>query len=49
MSVPNKLFSYFSTNLYVVGTQKNRLSETPKHMFKLITKEYFIFLRQIFA
>ena len=33
----------FSTKLYVVGTQKNRLNETgsfehPKHMFKLMDK-----------
>ena len=26
--VTEKLFSYFSTNIYVVGTQKNRLNET---------------------
>ena len=34
-----KYFSYFSTKLYVVGTQKNRLNEHPKHMFKLMGKE----------
>ena len=28
--VPKKLFSYFSTKTYVVGTQKNRLNE--KHV-----------------
>ena len=26
--IPKKLFSYFSTKTYVVGTQKNRLNET---------------------
>ena len=26
-----KLFSYFLTKTYVVGTQKNRLNEYPKH------------------
>ena len=25
---PKKIFSYFSTKTYVVGTQKNRLNET---------------------
>ena len=34
-----KLFSYFSTKTYVVGTQKNRLNEHPKQMFKLLGKE----------
>ena len=29
-------FSYFSTKTYVVGTQKNRLNEHPKHMLKLV-------------
>ena len=33
---------------YDVGTQKNRLNETvlhPKHMFKLMDKKIFTFLR----
>ena len=34
-----KLFSYFSIKTYVVGIQKNRLNEHPKHMFKLMGKE----------
>ena len=40
-----KLFSYSSTNTYVLGTHKNHLDETvlsfeqPKHMFKLMGKE----------
>ena len=38
-----KLFSYFSTKTYVVGTLKNPLNVTvlcaPKHMFKLMGKE----------
>ena len=31
-------FFYFSTKTYVVGMQKNYLSEHPKHMFKLMDK-----------
>ena len=34
-------FSYFSTQTYVVGTQKNCLNETfehPKHLLKLMGK-----------
>ena len=27
-SLTKKIFSYFSTKTYVVGTQKNRLNET---------------------
>ena len=38
-----KLFSYFSTKTYVVGTQANRLNETvllsTQNMFKLMGKE----------
>ena len=30
-------FSYFSTQKYVVGAQKNR----PKQMFKLVSKKFF--------
>ena len=38
-----KLFSYFSTKTYLVGTQKNHLNETvplstQKHTFTLIDK-----------
>ena len=48
-----KLFSYFSTKTYVVGTLKNRLDETvlmstpkhPKHMFKLMGKKIITSLR----
>ena len=32
-------FSYLSTKIYVVGTQKNHLDEHPKHMFKLMGKK----------
>ena len=45
-----KLFSYFSTKTYVVGTQKNRLNfkgssfENTKHMFKLMGKEIYALL-----
>ena len=38
-------FSYFSTKTYVVGTQKNRLDELPKHMFKLMDKKIVTILR----
>ena len=31
-----KSFSYFSIKTYVVGTQRNRLTEHPKHMDKKI-------------
>ena len=47
-----KLFSYFSSKTYVVGTQKNRLTaqdgsfEHPKHMFKLIDKKIIASLRR---
>ena len=39
-----KLFFYFSTKTYVVGTQKNNVSmrwffEYPKHMFEMLGKE----------
>ena len=34
-----KIIFLVSTKTYVVGTQKNRLNEHPKHMFKLIEKE----------
>ena len=38
-------FSYFSTKTYVVGSQKNRLNEYPKHMLKLMGKKIFTILR----
>ena len=31
----NQKFIFFSTKLYIVGTQKNRLNEHPKHMFNM--------------
>ena len=34
-----KYFFYFTTKTYVVDTQKNRLNDYPKHMFKLMGKE----------
>ena len=38
--MPNeKDFFYFSTNTFVVGTQKNRLNETPKTYFKIDREE----------
>ena len=37
--IPENYFSYFSTKTYVVGTQKNRLDEHPKYMFKLMDKK----------
>ena len=44
-----KLFYYFSTHTYVVGTQKNRHNETsfehPKHMFKLMDQKIIAILR----
>ena len=43
-SITKYYFSYFSTKTYVVGTQKNRVNE-PKHMFKLMGKKIFTFLR----
>ena len=47
-------FSYFSTKTYVVGTQKNRLTETEtvflstENMLKLMCKKIFTFLRWTF-
>ena len=35
-----KLFSYFSSKTYVVGTHKNCLNETPKHL-KMIGMKLF--------
>ena len=35
----------FLNKTYVVGTQKNRLNEHPKHMLKLIGKKIFKILR----
>ena len=45
-----KIFFYFSTKTYVVGTQKNRLNEmfflsTLKHMLKLMGMKIFTILR----
>ena len=42
------LFCYFSTKTYVVGAQKNHLTETvlfeyPKHMFKQMDKKIIEF------
>ena len=37
-------FSYFSTKTCVVGTQKNRLDEHPKHMLKLMGKKIITIL-----
>ena len=42
--IPENYFSYFSTKVYVVGTQKNSLDEmvllsTPEHRFKLMGKK----------
>ena len=39
-----KYISYFWTNTYAVGTQKNRLNET-KQMFKLMDNKIFTVLR----
>ena len=44
-----KLFSFFSSKTYVVGTQKNRLNETvllstPKLMLKIMGKKIFAVL-----
>ena len=44
-----KLFLYFSSRTYVVGTRKNRLNETVrlstrKHMFKLMGKKIITIL-----
>ena len=47
--VIKKYFTYLSTKTYIVGTQKNRLSncsfEHPKQMFKLMDKKIFSILR----
>ena len=40
-------FLYFSSKIYVVGTQKNRLNEHPRHMFKLMDKKIFTILRSL--
>ena len=44
--------SYFSTKIYVVGTQKNRLNETsfehPKQVSKLMDKKIFTILHSTF-
>ena len=37
-------FLYFSSKTYVVGAQKNRLNEHPKHMFKLMGKKIITIL-----
>ena len=37
--VTKNYFSYSSTKVYVVGTQKNRLIEHPRHTFKLMDKK----------
>ena len=42
-------FGYFSTKAYVVGIQKNHLSEHPKCMFKLMDKKIFAIYTQNFA
>ena len=46
-----KLFSYFSTKIYVVGTLENRLKETvfehPHQMNKLVDTKIFTILPQI--
>ena len=39
-------FLYFSSKTYVVGTQKNRLKEHPKHIFKLMGKKIIKILRK---
>ena len=39
-------FLYFSSETYVVGTQKNRLNEHPKPMFKLMGKNIIKILRK---
>ena len=38
-------FLNFSSKTYVLGTQKNRLNEHPKHMFKLMGKNIIAILR----
>ena len=48
--VPNNIFSYFSTKIYVVGTKKNRLNETvllstQKHRLKRMGKRISTILR----
>ena len=37
--VTENYFSYFSTKTNIVGTQKYRLDEHPKHMLKLMDKK----------
>ena len=50
-SAYQKLFSYFSTKTYVVGTQKNRLQETvlsrTQNMFKLMGKKIITILSHL--
>ena len=54
-SVYQKIFSYFSTKTYVVGTQKNCLNETVLlsdqniQMLKLMGKKIFTILRSKFT
>ena len=40
-----KITSLFLNKTYVVGTQKNRLDEHPKHMLKIMGKKIFTILR----
>ena len=51
--VPKKLFSYFSTKRYAVGTQKNRLNETvllsAQNMLKLVGKKIITIYAQFFC
>ena len=51
LRVPNKkiFFSYFSTKTYVVGTQKKRLNEHPKHELKRMNKKIFNFTLKNFV
>ena len=44
MCVTENDFSYFSTKTYVLGAQKNRLIEHPKHNFRFLGKKIIAFL-----
>ena len=51
-SAYQQFFSYFSTKIYILGTQKNRLNETgdgsfqhPRHILKLKGKKIFTISR----
>ena len=48
-SAYQKIFFYFSTKTYVMGTQKNRLSETvllsTQNMLKMMGKKIFTIVR----